>query len=168
MVSEEIMFRAPVPADLGFVLKSWIRSYANSAWAGAISRERLVAAIKGTITDLIARGAVVVIACSRRRPEVIYGFACYELGYPWPVIHYVFVKALYQGMDIGKALAAKCVEASPSGDIRFTHKTPDWDRVLPRSAKFVPNLARYPRRKPKESDAANSSPAELRGDPQGL
>ncbi len=143
-VSDEVAFRAPTPDDLGFVLKSWIRTYANSPWAGALSRERLVAAIKGTITDLIERGAEVTIACSRRRPEVIYGFVCHEAGYDWPVIHFVFVKPLYRGMGIGKELVARACGESEEVP-RYTHRTADTPRVL-RDARFAPILARYPKR----------------------
>jgi GNAT superfamily N-acetyltransferase len=155
----EVRFRTAEPKDKGFILKSWIRSYANSPWAGALSRERLMKAITGTIADLRQRGAEWVVAASASNPDVLYGFVCFERGWPWPLLHYVYVKDMYRNMGIGSQLVGQtaCHLLNDTGGkmtprLRYTFRAATKPRFLPeaiRSGKFSPQLARYPKREHK-------------------
>ncbi len=144
---DQVHLRDPKSEDLNFVLKSWIRSFANSSYAGPYTRERLVSAIKGTIVDLLARPSTVVrIACLKSRPDFILGFSVFERGWPFAVVHYVYVKRgrmNYRNCGIGRRLTEEATRGY--SEIRYTHRTPHSDRIL-KGARYSPALARYPKR----------------------
>jgi hypothetical protein len=138
----EVMFRpAKGEDDLKFILKSWIRSYARSPYAGAMTRSRLVGAIKGTIGDLLRReDCVATMACNPNNSDQIFGFVVYETNCDTPVLHYVYVKAPFRGFEIGSDLVSVARGNRP-GLMRYTFRTPASKKFLA-GAKFEPNLAR--------------------------
>lgn len=140
-----IGLRPATGAELGFVVKNWIRSYANSPWAGAMSRELQVGAIRGTIFDLLRRGAELQIAYLKSSPDKLLGFVCYERDFPWPVVHYVYVKERYRQCGIGRALVETAAEGSDKASVRYTHKTVLGQYLFPRDRYYRPRLARRPK-----------------------
>lgn len=159
-VSTEVLFRPAEPGDLHYVLKTWIRSFKSSPYAGPYTNSRLVTAIKATVVDCMARGTVTV-ACSRRSPKVIYGFTCYETDRGYPLVHYVYVKGIFRSMGIGRSLLSIAM-GSREGRPRYTHRTTHRHaRVLARDvgAQFAPSLCRNPRKESTDEEA--QSPVEL-------
>lgn len=154
-MTNEVAFRlAEHEDDWRFVLKSWIRSYANSPWAGALTRQRQVEAIRGTIGDLLKRGARVVLAVLAKRPTQILGFICFETDRPHPLIHFAYVKGLYRRQfGLGTALVELACEGK-EGPVQYTFRTGHKD--TPRAVKegrYRPALARYPRRERVSEDS---------------
>lgn len=146
MSQEEVVIRPLKGTELGYVVKNWVRSYANSPWSGAMSRERQVEAIRGTILDLIKRGAVVQVATPRGRPDKLFGFVCYERGFPWPVVHYVFVTDRYRESGIGSRLVEAAKEGSEA-HVRYSHKTILGQYLFKQGKHYRPKLSRRPKRR---------------------
>lgn len=139
MLPAGLTTRPPTSDDLGFVIKAWVRSYANSPYAGAMSRERQVAAIRGTIFDLMKRGAQVSLVCLESRPEFILGFLCYEQMPDGPTVHYVYVKHGYRQNSIASALVESIAN---NAKVRTSHRTPLGD-LLFKGSQYNPRLSRY-------------------------
>jgi GNAT superfamily N-acetyltransferase len=131
--------RAPTADDLGFVLKSWIRSYANSPWAGSMSRDRQVQSIRGTVLDLIQRGMTVRVVCLTSRHDFLLGFIAYETPPEGPVVHYVYVKSGYRESGIASALLESIAK---NAKVRTSHRTPLGDYLF-KGSQYNPRLSRY-------------------------
>lgn len=146
--SEEVLFRPAEPGDLHYILKTWIRDFKRSPFAGPYTSKRLIVALKATIADILARGTVTV-ACSARRPQVIFGFVVYETNWPFPLVHYVYVKGLFRSMNIGGTLLSLAL-GHGTGAPRYTFKTTNRHaRALAQKhgMRFSPGLCRQPDRK---------------------
>jgi hypothetical protein len=80
-----------------FVVKSWLSSFRKSDWAGPIPNNEYERVYTGTINQLLARGATVLVACNPDNPNHILGWLCYEFTRDGrPVVHYVYVKSLWR------------------------------------------------------------------------
>jgi hypothetical protein len=104
-----------------------------------MSRERQVQAIRGTVLDLIKRGATIQIVCLTSRPEFILGFVCYEQSADGPVIHYVYVKNGYRENGIASALLK---DIASNAKVRTSHRTPLGDCLF-KANQYNPRLSRY-------------------------
>jgi GNAT superfamily N-acetyltransferase len=120
-------------------MKAWIRSYANSPWSGAMTRERQVAAIRGTIFDLLKRGAEVSLVCLSAKPDFILGFICSEQTSEGPVVHYVYTRFGYRQCGIASALVESIAK---NARVKTSHRTPLGDYLF-KSNQYQPRLARY-------------------------
>jgi hypothetical protein len=158
-----LITRPPVADDLGFVIKAWVRSYANSPYAGSMSRERQVTAIRGTIFDLIKRGAEVKLVCLSARPDFILGFICSEQSPDGPIVHYVYVKNNFRQSGIGSGLV-ESICAKPDVQVKTSHRTPLGDCLF-KSRQYNPKLSRYQKeggvsgRVPSPPDADGADPS---------
>jgi GNAT superfamily N-acetyltransferase len=127
-----------------------------------MSRERQVAAIRGTVLDLLKRGAEVSLVCLSSRPDFILGFVCYEKTPDGPIVHYVYVKHGYRQNSIGSALVQSIAN---NAKVRTSHRTPLGDYLF-KGSQYNPRLSRYTegreRRNPRtDSDhAGNTSSGE--------
>lgn len=149
---DDVRFRYAGVEDKGFILKNWIRNFVRSPYAGPYTKPKLIDALIATIKDLRKRGAKWVVAYSGEHPEVLYGFVCYEEGYPWPLLHYVFVKGRYRDGGIGAALV-QIAQGESEKKLRYTFETATKPRRRPRLLRngvHRPNLARSPKRKDKD------------------
>ncbi len=125
---------------MGFVLKSWIRSFAKSPWSGPYLRDAKIAAIKETILGLLeSPDCHIVLACSPENSDLILGFVCYELTRSFPVLHYVYVKDMVRRMKVGSDLV-QVARSDREGTVRYTFKTPICVKFLP-GAMYKPGLA---------------------------
>lgn len=143
-MSDGVLFRpAETRDDLKFMIKSWLRDYCHprNPWAGSLERELQMRALKETITLLMKNENVYIcMACNEENPDQIFGFVCYEDGHDYPVLHYVYVKALMRGNNIGSDLVA-IARGKAKGVMRYTFRTPACRKFL-QGAKFNPNLVR--------------------------
>lgn len=171
-LTDKFALRPAAPGDLHFVVKSWLRSYANSPYAGAITRERQMSAIKGTIADLHERpGTQAWVACLKDRPNFIVGFVVFEEGRDFGLVHYVYVKDNFRDRGFGRWLVSKA-----SGDhdrTLYTHKT-SRSHYLFRDVDYEPALARYEtissslQRKLQRRSGDRVWDSPLRGDAEGV
>lgn len=136
-----VAYRPATARDLAFVIKSWVRSYAADKRAGSMTRARLVAAIRGTIDDLLHQPTTrLMLAVNALAPDQIWGFVCFDVGRDFPVLHFVYVKSLFRECGIGSGLVARAREDKP-GVIRYTFDTADRRHVV-REGHFKPGLVR--------------------------
>ena len=133
-----LSFRPVNPDELSFVLDSWLKSYRGSPWAGVLRNNRYFEETRGTIEDLLARGAKLwacVVPIPETEKERIVGFICYEAKSGQVCIHYVYVKDPYRRLGIAKALVSQAT--AEARQVFYTFRT--------RSSKFVLPGAIYAR-----------------------
>ena len=89
--------REASPADISFVFDTYLNDWRKSPYAGTLRNNRYFEAQRCTLEDLIARGALVVVACDDRPEleEVIQGWACYEVKNGECVLHYLYQRPGY-------------------------------------------------------------------------
>lgn len=110
----QISYRAAVTGDVPFIMDSWLNSWKKSPWAGVIRNNHYYAQTRGTIEDLIGRGATFEIACRDDEPGHILGWVCREVASSGEtVIHYLYVKEPYLPFGIGSTLVGRCPGNSP-------------------------------------------------------
>lgn len=120
-----------------------------------MSRQRQVAAIRGTIFDLTNRGCEFRVAYLVGRPEFLFGFVCYETGHPYPLVHYVYIKKDYRENGIGRGLVDVAREGI-DGQVRYSHRTKLGEHLF-KGGFYTPALARYEERPRRNPAAANQS-----------
>lgn len=121
-----IQFRESKPADLSLVFDSWMRSWRTSKWAGVIPNNLYFDTMRTLIEDLLARGAKVTVAVHDENPDLILGWACYEVKENRTVLHYIYVKDVYVGSSF--AIAEKLLDTLPGDKPGFiTFKLPHKD-----------------------------------------
>jgi hypothetical protein len=112
-------FDSSRPGERGFVLATWVRSYA-SHWRGAarISRAerhaRLVQKILG------AENARTIVACSEQAHDALHGWAC---AVPGEALHYVYVALELRCNGLARALIAAAL-GNYAAHIDTTHRWP--------------------------------------------
>ncbi len=130
---------SPTASELSFVFDSWARSFKKSKWAGCVRNCDYDATSRGTIGEIIDRGARVTVAVEEMADGTrnIVGYSVSEPAQK--VLHYLYVKRALRGLGIGKRLLND-VTASPV-NWRYTHKTYACDRFL-RRMQWDPTPAR--------------------------
>ncbi len=92
-----ISLRDSKPADLSLVFDSWMRSWRSSKWAGVIPNNLYFETMRTLIEDLITRGAKITVAAHQDDPDLILGWACYEIKEGRTVLHYLYIRDAYVG-----------------------------------------------------------------------
>lgn len=115
-------FRKWVAADVPFVMDTWSKGWRVSPWAGTIPNNRFHEIIRETIAGLLARGAVIEVACARHDPDKILGFICTEKLADGVACHWLYVKDPFRRMGLGAELIGR---NAPQGNRFYTHRTRD-------------------------------------------
>lgn len=138
-MSSEAVIRPAEPDDIKFIMSSWKQSWRTSPWAGCIRNDEYYDVVRSTIDGLIARGAVLSVACLPNLPGRILGWACTEL-LPDGVccVHYTYTKDPYLRMGIGKALIDAAAGTKPG---LFTHRFKQVVEACP-GWRHAPEIAR--------------------------
>lgn len=92
--------------DIDFIFDSWLQSWRKNRYAGTIPNNMYYEVQRCLIEDLLARGAMVVVACSPRDIDDIYGWACAECKDNRTVLHYLHTKAGSPPDTIDRLLSA--------------------------------------------------------------
>ena len=119
--------RDGVATDIPFVFRSWLTSYRRSSFARGI-RDRIYFANEHKAIERILRSCSIRVACINEDPEIILGYVV--LGPS--IVHYAFTKPAFRRMHILTRLL-------PDGDLEYTHRTEDSDRVLARLPRLTYN-----------------------------
>lgn len=112
-MSNDILYRAARPDDISFIFDSWLRSWRKSPWAGVIPNNLYFPLTRSSIEQLVARGAVLEVACLAADPERILGWICHEQSGPDAVVHYIYVKDPYLSLGIAEALVERVPGKKP-------------------------------------------------------
>lgn len=108
--------RPAAPTDVPFILNSWLRHYhEHGEGARHVPNDVYFSAQghHGLVVKLL-RESTVLVACTDDDQDAILGWACLAP----PVLHYVYVKAPFRRLGIGRAL----LSAGPLDTV--THWTP--------------------------------------------
>ncbi len=109
-----------------FVFKAWISSFEGSPWAGVVPAHVYYDIAKMSINQLLHRGMKIALAVNPDDDNQIIGFIAYESS--GPLLHYLFVKDLFRGEGVAKALLA-FAGFDPSGPVFHTFRTPDLSKL---------------------------------------
>ena len=82
-------------ADLSFIFDTYLNTWRRSPYAGTIPNHLYFDTQRVTLEDLIARGAVLEVACPEEYPRLIQGWVCWELKDETPVLHYAYERPGY-------------------------------------------------------------------------
>lgn len=179
MSKEVLAYRPAKPADLSFIVDSWVDSYKNAHAAGMISMKTWKKVMVPEVYRVLSRPGVEVWVAhnpSQTEGADIYGWLAVEKGVklpsrekvngrfyralldtPYPLVHYAYTKQIYRKNGIFRGLMAA---ARVDGPFMYTCKTGIWQKVIASKgslAKWMPLLARYEKNDPEEMDDADFS-----------
>lgn len=141
-----VTFRPAEEGDLSTIYQSWIGTYRRSHYAGTIPNNLFSEVQTHTITQLLARGAKLLVAVTPTFPDFWIAWCCYEqTSDGQPVLHYLFVSDSYREKEfhIGQQLltAAGLDFTKP---LFYTHRTKSWNENF-KGHKYAPEIARRKR-----------------------
>lgn len=146
------MIRPMVAADHVFVKSSWAKSFSFSDWAGPWTNDEYWGAIKPKLDGLLAKpGVEALVYCNPQDQDQILGYACYEKGHDFPVLHWAYVKHPFRDHNTETEkprIALKLLRQLGMADgakFLFTFRTAAWDRYRQShrlNAKFTPAIVR--------------------------
>lgn len=118
---------------MDFLFDSWLQSWRTSPYAGVVPNHLYYEVHRVLIEDLLARGAMVVVATPRSDQSRIEGWACSEVKDGVTVLHYLYTRG-------NATLIDPLLDALPGSKPGFiTHSLPD-PRF--RTWRWVPEMAR--------------------------
>ncbi len=147
--AEVIRYRPATADDLRFIVSAWSSSYKNSHTAGMIHTDDWATVMHKQIERLIAQPSTTTIAAFESSdPKFVYGFVCGDVSREAPIIFYVNVKEPYRRSGTARALFA-ALGVNPERRFYFACKTAIVATLAGKipSARFAPELARYPKEK---------------------
>ena len=111
------------PNDRGYIIKSWVLSLRNQFPFSEMSPDALNKYSKRV--EALIDTADVLVAHDEKRPDLIYGFVCFEkgkyLGVEAPTMHYIYTRRKFRKNGIAASLFQAAFD---EGDcITFTHLT---------------------------------------------
>jgi len=117
-----VTFDNPTADEMKLVYDAWANSFRKSPWSGCVPNNMWDAVSRAMITDILDRGARVVVAVTpiegRENERRVMGYSVSEQGRG--VLHWLFVKRDYRGMGVGRQLLdATC----PDGNWTYTCRT---------------------------------------------
>lgn len=107
-----VTLRPALPTDRGFVVDSWLRSYAGSPMAELAGRAYWTGH-KRVVERILAEGAPVHVACSIDDPGTLFGWAC-----KGDALHYVYVKREFRRFGLARSLLR-----GMTGAVVYSHRT---------------------------------------------
>lgn len=117
-------FDNPTAEEFAFIYDSWAHSFKKSPYAGCITNDMYPEVSRRTMTEIIDRGARVVVAV-QELPDGGRRIMGYSVSEPEKrILHYLYVKRDYRGVGVGGALLSDVMNAGDfvSGG-RYTHRT---------------------------------------------
>lgn len=99
------ILRAADEGDLNFIRKTWMQSYAASAFARTVGHASYVAEHWKLRDRLMLRGAL-LIASREATPTAICGWSCTE----GDRVHYVYVKERWRRQHVARLLLAPLLD----------------------------------------------------------
>jgi hypothetical protein len=110
----DVTYRPATPEDVPFIMNSWLNSWKKCPWAGVLRNNHYYDQTRGTIEELIGRGATLEIACRESKPDHILGWICRELTPQGEaVVHYLYVKEPFLPFGIGESLVKRSPGTQP-------------------------------------------------------
>lgn len=128
---QEVKIRGYRDADESFIFKTWLDNYKGSPFARRIKPRVYYKAHHAVIEWILKKPTTkVFVACDPAYIDSIYGFLVVDESEGIPIIHYVFVKAVFQGHGVARLLF-ETAEIDMTHAV-FTHWTNAADSALDR------------------------------------
>jgi hypothetical protein len=97
--------RAATQADVAFIFNSWLKSFKNANAVRGILPP-VYFEFQHKVIEALLQRANVQVACNPAAENEIWGYAVYETVEGVSVLHYAYVKELYRGLGVYRALVA--------------------------------------------------------------
>lgn len=95
-----IHLRDATQDDLSFITSSWMQSYYPQSNLSFEDYKHY----QNKLVKNILKNSINTVACDETDNNLIFGYIIHDMYINEPVIHYLYVKALYRRMGIAKAL----------------------------------------------------------------
>lgn len=106
MTAEPYSFRSGTKADVPLVLDSWLDGWRKLEF-GDVHPDRVFPAARRIVSALLQRPDTrLVVAHAEDMPDAILGYAVFT---PPAVLHWVYVKGMYRGIGLGRALVSEAL-----------------------------------------------------------
>ena len=112
-----IHIRDATDKDLAFITSTWMQSYYPQCGLGFDDYKHFQNKL---VKGLLSR-SYNLVACDDSDHNLIFGWVSYDEYLNDPVVHYIYVKALYRRMGISKQLMAE-VMGNDKDYYYYTHK----------------------------------------------
>lgn len=100
-----VLYREATDDDLAFILKSWLKAYSLSKFAGEMRPEVFYDEHKRVVMRLVAVSTTIVV-CDPEDPSHIFGYCCFSLSPEAVVFHFIYFKSMYRGLGMARNLLA--------------------------------------------------------------
>jgi len=128
-----IVIRPMQPGDVPLVLNSWLKSYRDCPASWGTSNDAYFRTQKAVISKLMTR-CNVAIASDPQDDDQIFGWLAWEDSKDDIVVHYIYVKSLFQRMGVARRLWE---HAEPGErDVVATHVGPSSNDLRDSGIKF--------------------------------
>jgi GNAT superfamily N-acetyltransferase len=107
--------------ERNFVIRSWIRAARMTSEGMRMSRERWFSSQHDIISDILDRGATVLVARDEEEPAFLHGFLVAERIGGDVVVHWVFVKSDSRKYGVAQALFDEAMVRLSDGATRLVH-----------------------------------------------
>ncbi len=119
--------------EVNYIFDTYLNTWRKNLYAGTIANHVYYDTQRVTLEDLIGRGAKTIIACPDDHPQLIQGWACYEIKDGAAILHYLYERP---GYEVIKFLLSNIPATQPG---LLTHKLPFKEL---KAWKLVPEIAR--------------------------
>jgi GNAT superfamily N-acetyltransferase len=132
-----MLIRAARREDVPLIFDSWMKSWRVNRYAGCIPNNLFYCTTRSNIENLVARGAILKVACLESDEDNILGWVCYErLRDDEFCVHYVYVKDPYLTRGVGQRLAEELPEKG-----MYSYRCNQVEDFFP-GYRWVPEIAR--------------------------
>jgi GNAT superfamily N-acetyltransferase len=115
-----IELRKARKSDVPFLMNSWLTSFRDGKMVGGVPNRIYYYNHHKILEQVIPRSAVMV-AVDQRDPDLIVGWACYEVTDGALVMHYVYVKKRFRGWGVASNLVNTILEIESPPVVMYTH-----------------------------------------------
>lgn len=123
-MSDPVIIRGIVQADIPFIINSWLKSFRSSRWAGSLPNNVYWDAYHKAIEVILERpDTTVSVACLSENPDQILGYIVYCPD----AVHYLYVKLSLRRHGIGKRLLTSAI--GDAKHFRYTFRTDALDNL---------------------------------------
>ena len=97
-----MLIREMKKQDVALIFDSWMKSWRTNRFAGCIPNNLFYSTTRSNIENMVARGAIIKVACLESDEDNILGWVCYERLEDDFCVHYIYVKDPYLTTGVGQ------------------------------------------------------------------
>jgi len=105
--------------DYAFVKSSWIKNQSHSKPYSLMLKEEFFNNF-GSILDNKIKDCMIYVICNPECEQQTYGYIAYDQREELQVIHFIYIKGIYRGLNISDMLIKSAFSTSPT---HYTHQS---------------------------------------------